>query len=480
MPIAEVVEELEMIEAEMARRSLKLFIQHTWDYVEPDRTLVWNWHLDELCKVLESVTRGELSRVIINVSPGTMKSLLVSVFWPAWEWASNAKLRYLTASYGSHLTVRDNLRLREIVNSNWYRRYFKLGFSGDQNAKERFNTTAGGWRIATSVGGVGTGEHPDRIIIDDPISAQQARSKVELQSANDWFDRTASTRGVTRDTAIIVVMQRLDEEDLSGHLLARGGWEHVCWPMRYEPSRPATLHDRGHHADPRDPRTAPGELFWPSLFTEAKVRQMELDLGPYGTAGQLQQRPAPEGGGLFHREWFHIVDFVPAGARRVRGWDTAATEDDGDYTVGVKIAEHQGRFYVEDVVRGQWGPGGVDRIIQQVAVMDGRETAQREEKEGGSAGAAVINARARALAGYDYRGVSVTGDKVTRAKPFRSQAEAGNVSLLRAPWNAEYLNELASFPVGAHKDQVDGSSCAFNAIISDVAAPMQVVRARGF
>ncbi|CAB4190379.1 Archaeophage PsiM2, terminase large subunit [uncultured Caudovirales phage] len=463
--IIDALRQMDAIEAEMARRSLKIFVQKTWDIVEPNRPLSWNWHLDELCTILEGVTAGTYKRVLINVSPGTMKSLLVSVFWPAWEWATNAKLRYLTASYGSHLTIRDNLRLRDIVRSPWYAAHFSLEFSSDQNAKERFNTTEGGWRIATSVGGVGTGEHPDRIIIDDPITAQQARSKTELQSANDWFDGTVSSRGVTRDTAIVVVMQRLDENDLAGHLLNKGGWEHVCWPMRYEPSRPKTDKDAGHTADKRDPRTEAGQLFWPELFTEEKVRQLELDLGPYGTAGQLQQRPSPEGGGLFKREWFRIVDAAPAVARRARGWDTAGTQDAGDWTCGVKIAEAKDTFFIEDVTRGQWGPDGVDKTMRLTAEMDGVKCAQREEKEGGSAGLAVVAARAKALKGFDYAGVSISGDKVTRAKPFRAQCEAGNVLLVRGEWNEAYIRELCNFPVGKNDDQVDGSSCAFNAVL---------------
>lgn len=457
--------ELLAIEAEIARRSLRTFVEVAWPLVEPERPFVGNWHIDALCDVLEAVTRGDLKRVIINVAPGSMKSLLVSVFWPAWEWASQPSLRYLTASYSAPLTIRDNLRLRAIVSSPWYRHHYGVALTGDQNDKVRFNTTASGWRIASSVGGVGTGEHPDRIIIDDPITAGQARSEKERAGANEWFDRTISSRGVTRDVRIVVVMQRLHEDDLSGHLLRKGGWEWVCWPMRYETERPDPRDaTRMLPPDPRDPRRTAGDLFWPALFPEPVVRQLEYDLGPYGAAGQLQQRPSPEGGGLFRRGWFQVVDAVPAGARRLRGWDTAGTEGGGDWTVGVKLAESAGIYYVEHVHRGQWGPAGVDREMAAVASQDGHAVAQREEKEGGSAGKAVIRARAMLLAGYDYRGEAATGDKVTRAKPFRAQCEAGNVRLVRGPWNEVYLQELESFPMGAHDDQVDASSCAFNAL----------------
>lgn len=445
--------------------SLKAFVERFWPKVEPEKALVWNWHLDELCEVLEAVSLGKegFERVIFNVPPGTMKSLLISVFWPSWEWARRPQLRYFTASYSDHLTIRDNLRVRDIVSSAEYQTLFALRFKGDQNAKERFDTTNKGWRLASSVGGAGTGEHPDRIIIDDPTSAQGAKSDVKRQEANDWFDRTVSTRGKTRGAVIVVVMQRLHEEDLTGHLLAKGGWLHIMLPMRYETKR----------ADPRDRRTEENELLWPTLFTERMVRELETDLGPYGSAGQLQQRPAPEGGGLFKKHWFEIVEALPVGARirrRVRGWDTAGTENDGDYTAGVLLAETpEGVIYVEDVVRDQLeaGPDGVDLLILNTAKMDGRKVSVREEKEGGSAGKAVVASHAKLLRGHDYEGVLVSGDKVTRARPFRAQCAAGNVKLLRGAWNKAYLDELAGFPVGANDDQVDGSSCAYNALLTE-------------
>lgn len=458
----------EGMRAEKARRSLHSFVEQAWHLVEPDVEFRTNWHIRALCGLLERVTAGEIKQLIVNVPPGCMKSLLVSVFWPAWEWGPRRSpgLRYLTASYGGHLTIRDNLRVRAIITSPWYRQHFPVVLVGDQNAKERFNTAKGGWRIATSVGGVGTGEHPDRVIIDDPHTAQQARSEAERSSAVDWADRTLSTRGVSRDAARILIMQRLHVGDLTGHYLAKGGWIHVCWPMRYDPKRP----------DQYDPRSEPGELLWPALFDAERVRALELSLGPYGAAGQLGQAPVPEGGGLFKRSWFKIIDELPRNVRRrCRGWDTAGTEGAGDYTVGVKVAELPGPTWViEHVVRGQWGPGEVDAVFKQTTQLDGRGCAQREEKEPGSAGKAVIAKRARDLAGIDYRGVAISGDKVTRAKPFRAQCEAGNVVLLRGEWNEAYLSELEVFPNGLHDDQVDGSSCAFN----DLTTGLREVRQR--
>jgi predicted phage terminase large subunit-like protein len=476
-------EELLTIEKEFERRaqkaesillrdSLAYFTKNAWNIVEPMMPFHDNWHIEELCKVLEGVTRGETKRVLINVPPGTMKSLLVSVFFPAWEWACNPSLKYLTASYSAHLSIRDNLRLRQIVTSDWYQEHFPhVRLTGDQSAKEKFSTTKQGLRFATSVNGAGTGEHIDRIIIDDPLTAQQARSSTERDSANAWFSNTISSRGIGRGVAIIVIMQRLHQDDMSGYLLARGGFEHVKFPMRYEPAG----------ADVRDHRTVAGELLMPSLLPEHVVRQLEMDLGPYGTAGQLQQRPAPEGGGLFKREWFRFVEASPAKARRARGWDTAGTEGRGDYTAGVRIAQDGDTFYVEHVHRKQLGPAGVDALMAQTAASDGRQCMQREEKEGGASGAAVVVSRAKLLKGTDYAAVPISGDKVTRARPFRAQCEAGNVCIVRTgdvaqdAWIEPYIQELCDFPSASNDDQVDGSSCAFNVLISEKKKSGQLV-----
>jgi predicted phage terminase large subunit-like protein len=453
-------QEFEALEYELGARKLRKFIELFWPVIEPDVPFQSNWHIDAICDILEAVSRGELSRVILNVPPGCMKSILVSVMWPAWEWARKPGLRYLNASYSDHLTIRDNIRVRDIIKSAKYQQYYRLALKDDQNEKKRINTTDGGWRIATSVGGPGTGEHPDRFIIDDPHTAAQARSDAERQTAIDWVDRTASSRGVARDCRFVLVMQRLHEKDLTAHLKGKGGWTHIVFPMRFDPER-ATKWDR---------RSAPGELLWPKLFTEEKVKTLAIALGPYGAAGQLQQRPTPEGGGLFKRVWFRRVQKAPAKGRDVRGWDTAASEDGNDYTVGLKMRFIDGIFYVMHVSRGQWSPANVDTEMKVMTKADGRACSVREEREPGSAGLTVIAKRARDLAGYDYAGVAVNKDKVTRSLTYRAQCEAGNVVLVDdGTWNVEaYLAELENFPNGENDDQVDASSCAFNELTTGV------------
>lgn len=489
--LTELIRVVRAAERDSYEASLHAFVKEAWAILEPEHAFIDNWHIQELCKVLEDVYYGRnaMTRVVINVPPGTMKSLLVNVLFPCWIWAKNPKYRILSAAYSATLSTRDNLKVRDVIESAWFQRYWPLKLADDQATKTRFNTNEKGWRFATSVGGPGTGEHPDLIIIDDSLTALQAESKAERDTAINWITKTMLSRGVSRNVRVLVIGQRLHEEDPPGYLLGlgdKGGWKSVIFPMRYVPARPPKDQDKGHTPDPRDPRTQEGELLWPALFPAEKVEQLEFDLGPYGTSGQLQQTPSPEGGGLFKREYFagKFLDALPAEFLACRGWDTAATRDGGDWTTGVKmlaevvttnekvgnafvkIKKLSGRFIVADVQRAQLAPNDVDSLIHATAELDGKRCEIREEKEGGSAGVAVIQAHSVLLKGWDYEGVTISGSKPTRAKPYRSQCAAGNVYLLRGDWNEEYIRELCAFPTGSHDDQVDGSSTAFNHLVT--------------
>jgi predicted phage terminase large subunit-like protein len=461
------IEELDSLEAELCARSLASFVQRAWPILESGAVMKWNWHLDLICSELEKVSRGENGRLLINVPPGTMKTLLVAVFWPAWEWTTKPHLKFLSASYGMERSTDSARKVRDIVQSEWYRSNYHVLLRADQEAKTHFINTGGGWYMATSTDGRATGEHPDRRIIDDPHNAKQARSDLERKRAIEWHSQTLSTRGASKNAAEVVIMQRLHERDLSGHILDSGAYRHVMLPMRFEPDRKS----------PGDPRTDAGDLLWPDLFPEEKVRALELSLGQYGVAGQFAQRPSPAGGGLFKREWFKWADARPVTfRRRVRAWDVAATAGAGCYTAGVLVSDAgvgvSPRFYIEDVQRGRWGSFDVDSRIKSTAAQDGKNTTVAEEKEGGSAGVAVTTARARTLLGYDYRPMAATGDKEVRANQLRTQAEAGEVALVRGAWCDAFLEELESFPNGEFLDQVDAASHAFNLLVTG-ARPVQ-------
>ena len=450
-------------EADLYRADLRSFIEAAWPIVEKRKALEWNWHLDELINVLQLVQDGAIDRVIINVPPGTMKSKLITIMWPAWLWASDPTLRFLCVSYQEKLSGRHSGEVHEIVTSEWYQSLFPGTqiLKGSDN-KTRYELTAGGWRQSSSMlGGGATGEHPDILIVDDAhdASATQLGDMKKMFNQRDAYDSTLSTRGGPLGAPHVIVGQRLHETDLPGHLLAQGGWHHIRFPMEFEVE----------HADPLDQRTEEGELLWPALWSNERIRKTEIALGPYSASGQFQQRPSPKGGGMFKMEWFDTVGAVPAGARSMRGWDTAATEGAGDYTAGVKISTYQGLFFIEDVVRGQWSPFDVDKMMKSTAMTDGKACAIREEREGGSGGKRQTAQHARLLVGYDYREVIVSTSKQARvlgAGGFRAQCEAGNVKLVRGAWNSAYLAELCVFPAGAHDDQVDASSCAFNELVA--------------
>lgn len=455
-------------DASHAKDSLKEFIFQAWQFVDP-KPLSWNWHLDEFCLFLTQFYLGEIKRGIVNVPPGSSKSMIFSVLFNAWVWANDASKQFLTASYTIDLTLRDNRRLRNIIRSDWYREHFNVNLSSEQSAKERFETTKGGWRIATSVGGIATGEHPDGfIIIDDPLKAADSRSEAKLLEANTWIDNTISTR-VMHDPGILLIMQRLNEDDPSGHLLAKGGWEHLCFPMRFE-SKKANSNDIRNVPDPRDHRIDEGELLWPDMWPERKVQEEELLLG-LAASGQLQQRPVPDGGLLYNREWFQYTDKIDEPIDECRGWDIAETDASekaakrNNWTVGTKISRGRrtGRFYVSDNIRVQ--QTFVDDLIKTTADMDGLRCKIRE---GSGSGKSTIAARASLLAGYDYEAspeTSASGDKIQRNNPFRAQCQARNVWIVRGPWNEVYISVLCSFPLGRCNDDVDSSSNAFNGLI---------------
>lgn len=311
-----------------AEGSLAEFLRRAWHVIEPSTEYSDNWHVHAICEHLEAVSAGEITNLLINVPPGTSKSIIVSAMWPAWEWLADQSLRVLGASYGEDLAVRDATKTRAIISSPWYQaRWPQVQIARGQDQKTHYALTGSGWRIATSVGGRATGQHPDRKIVDDPHSARQAQSDAERTSATEWFKSTLSTRGVSRGAKTVVVMQRLHEQDVSGLILEElaSEYDHLFLPMRYESGTRKKATSIGFE----DPRTVEGSLLWPQLFPEPVVAKLEVALGSYGAAGQLQQRPAPAGGGILkvaHIQLWPADKALPDFDAVIQSWDTAFTE----------------------------------------------------------------------------------------------------------------------------------------------------------
>lgn len=277
--------------------SLHAFVQHAWPLVEPAVEFRDNWHVRAVCEHLAELAKPEplFTDLIVNIPPGCMKSLLASVFWPCWVWSKWPESRWMFASYSAHLSTRDSQRRRDIIQSSWYQDRWPMKFVADQNEKTKFRNEKQGWMFATSVGGAGTGEHPDFINIDDPHSAEEAESTADRQAAIRWYDNTVSTRGIIRTVRRAVEMQRLHRDDLSGHLLGQGVGVNLCFPMEFEHARMPTT-PLGF----QDPRTEVGELLWPDVFTRARVDRIKQSMAPSRQAGQLQQRPPEQDQGS---EW---------------------------------------------------------------------------------------------------------------------------------------------------------------------------------
>ena len=317
--------------AEKRRRTAELslyeFVKQAWHVVEPGVPFVHGWHLEIICEHLQAITDGEIRHLLINIPPRHAKSTIVSVMWPCWEWIHRPHEKYLCASYSGTLSTRDNLKARRLVTSPWYTDRWGGTFvmTSDQNQKTRFENDKTGYRIASSVGGTATGEGGSRLILDDPHGAQDAQSDAMRETAIEWFDMVWSTRlNDPKRDAMVTIMQRLHEGDVSGRILELGGWEHLCLPAEYDCAKRSTKVESLY-----DPRTTRGELLWPDRFGEEELTRLKLQLGEYGTAGQLQQQPNPPGGGILKTDnikmWGKDLD-MPRFEYVVQSYDTAFTE----------------------------------------------------------------------------------------------------------------------------------------------------------
>lgn len=444
--------------------------------IEPGTEYTHGWHIDCLAAHLEAVSRGEILRLLLNVPPGTMKSLLVSVLWPAWEWGPFGRpdMRYVTASYDQKLTTRDNRRMRVLVESDWYQERWPVKMAGDQNEKLRFENESTGFRVAKSIKSL-TGERGHRLIIDDPHSTEMAESEAERETSLRIFRESAPSRLVEPKTSvIIVVMQRLHEADISGWIIENAPeYHHVMLPMRFEKDRACTSPFYP------DPRTEEGELLFPDRFPLEVVERDERIMGEYATACQFAQRPAPREGGLFKADRIAVVDELPEHPITwVRAWDLAGTEGAGAFTAGVLI----GRYYTGErlpatkqpvasyiighVARAQKSPHAVQVMVKDTALTDGKKVRIRIPQDPGQSGKGQVLDYAALLNGYPLKWAPVTGDKEMRALPFATQVEAGRVSMLKGEWNDAFIAELRMFPSGKYKDQVDAASDAYAELLT--------------
>jgi predicted phage terminase large subunit-like protein len=449
----------EALLTKLAEHSLRAYVEQAWPILEPETPFVPNWHIDLLVEYLEAVTAGDMRHLLINVPPRSMKSLLVSVFWPTWEWIRRPGGRWICASYAEALSIKHSVDRRTILQSSWYQSRWgdRVELASDQNVKGEFLNTRRGGMIATSVGGSITGKGGDRIIVDDLHNPQSAESDAQRDSALAYFRQTLSTRLDNKKTgAIVVVMQRLHEKDLAA-LCQELGYTHVCLPAEAEV--------RTEHMFPRSGRIVvrePGDLLWPTRDGRAELDMQRQLLGSAAYAGQYQQRPAPATGAIFQRDWFKYYDELPGPLSEITAsWDMAFKDKvDNDYVVGLVGGKHNADMYIIDRLKGHWSFTATCRQVEWLAQKHHAHTILIEETANGPA---IIDTLKHRLHGI--KGVLPEGGKVARAQAVSPLVEGGNVYLpnprprgcllTERAWVEEFVEQLTIFPRGAHDDDVD-------------------------
>ena len=474
---------LEKVKAEKARRaasaSLYEFVKQSWHVVEPGIQFMESWHIEEICEHLEAVSAGEIHRLLINIPPRHSKSTIVSVMWPAWEWITDPAQKFLCASYSGTLSTRDNLKTRRLLQSPWYQERWghMFKFAGDQNAKQRFENDKTGYRLATSVGGTATGEGGSRLILDDPHGAQAAQSEAMRESDLEWFDMVWSTRlNNPKTDAMVTVMQRLHERDISGHILNDiKGWEHICIPAEWDGKHRKTI------LGAYDPRKVKGELICPERFGEKEITMLKQLLGSYGSAGQLQQDPTPSGGGILKTKYFGLWsadDGLPPFEYILQSYDCAFTEKTtGDPTACTVWAMFTHNGERNAMLIDAWDEHLSYPDLRAKAIKDWTTEYGGMSKESPHSRARrpdriLVEAKASGqslLQDLRLAKVPAVGynpgkaDKISRAHQAAPTLELGLLWIPESKknrgqpvsWAAAFLKQLAKFPVAEHDDYVD-------------------------
>lgn len=508
--------------AEKARRSLAEFVRQAWPLVDPGMPLRWGWHVDAICAHLEEVSRGGIRRLLINIPPGHAKSLLVAVFWPAWEWTWKPTTQSIFSSYAQELAERDSVRCRDLILQPWYQerfvtRQWEVGsqefyapdgapweFNPAQNRVNSFKNTVAGARQCLSVGSKATGFRGNKVVCDDPLNATDAMSDIARESAWYWWSIVMSTRVNDPATdSFLMICQRLHEDDPSGRILAGKSYEHLCLPTEFEGDRRCVTYIKRPDAPKEqffeDPRSEEGELLFPALFTPEVVEQTKAPitgLGTDGFAGQHQQRPSAAEGGMFKKTYWRF--WAPDGTRpvgdaprpkgcvsttnhppkalpklhQIIGSLDAAFKDGkkNDYVVFTVWGIHFAERYLLEIVRMKLDYGATKARL--AGCLDKRcrgcaKCALALTKRHPKARRWLVEDKANGSAIVNELRIHVPGiievnpegGKVTRAEVTASYAEAGQIYLAEGdPQNEVFVEEHAMFPRGKHDDIVDSTS----------------------
>ena len=491
-------------DAESLSTSFASFVEAAWLQLEPETPYLHNWHVDAICEHLQAVTEGQIKRLQVWVPPQSMKSRLVSILWPAWEWTQHPGMKYWTASYDNHLAGNLASLSHLLMQTDWYQERWGHKFHFVRDAEHFFSNSRGGHRLATSPESKGTGYHGHRIILDDALRAQQEVSKVELEKVNDWYDGTVTSRGLGPDHARILVMQRLHDADIAAHLLELEDWTVLALPERFWKTHPYAWRGKRRDIDSRgstlgrgDPRKKEGTLLWEERRPASLVTAQEKSLR-YRAAGQLQQWPVPREGQLLKRNWWRFYDpeIMKDPKRRprmncvVQTIDAPLKDKESNDFVAIQAWAVKGADrYLLDLRKGHMNYSQAKRAIKEQAQYVRRmfpKTAHYVLIENAGYGVELIIELKRELTGITKITPNRDGDKIMRAEAASSDLESGNCWLPGVGGGAdetlgpakvvsgdvaEFIHNLALFPNAAHDDDVDAWSQCMNWLRARIIRP---------
>jgi predicted phage terminase large subunit-like protein len=425
--------------------------------LNPRTRFAMNWHVELIAARLAAVREGRSRRLMISVPPRHLKSHLASVAFPAWCLGHDPSAQIVCASYAQELADKLSRDCRQIVASDGYQRVFPTRLSPRHQAVPEFETTAQGCRVATSVGGVLTGRGADIIIIDDPLKPEEALSQAQRRAANEWYDHTLYSRLNDKLTgAIVLIMHRLHEDDLAGHVLAQEPWEVVRIPAIADEDE---LHRVETPFGWQSFRRKAGDALHPEREPPEMLEQIRRTIGEYNFAGQYQQAPSPLGGGMVKAAWFR--NYAPNERpdkfdQIVQSWDTANKASElSDFSVCTSWGIKGKDLYLLHVLRKRMEYPELKRAVREQGEAFAASVVLIEDKASGTQLIQELVADGvHAVTRYQPQ-----SDKVMRMHAQTAMIENGFVHLPKeAPWLAEYLHELTAFPRGKHDDQVDSTA----------------------
>lgn len=448
---------LDSIERQACRDSFYEFFLSFWNVII-EENLSDNWHIKYLCEELQKLTGPIVKReeklydMIINIPPGTTKSTITTIMYPAWLWTQDPSLRIITNSYSSDLAVEHAIKARDIITSEKYNRLFpEVKLRGDKAGKEAYENTRRGARYTTSTGGTITGKHAHVIINDDPLNPKQAASKVKRTEANEHTKTLSSRKVDKRNTPVITIMQRLAPLDTTGYLLKKQNVKHICLPCRTSK----------HIKPPHLRYKYKNGLLDPTRLSEKVLKESHEDLGSRQFAGQFDQTPTEEGGAIFKEHWFPICTFFDFASRRtgqpiVFFLDTAYTEKQENDPSGIIATCKIGNtLYILNAAKVRLGFPDLIKWLPVYARRHGYAGSSSIRIEPKASGISVIQQLQRYTNLNVVRTKAPSESKETRANAASPFVESERVVLVEGDWNTDFVEEVCGFPRADHDEYVD-------------------------